>query len=62
LHLFAALAKKERATIAAPTRDALSRAKVRGAKLGNSKLLEARDAAAEAIGAIADGHAANVIP
>jgi DNA invertase Pin-like site-specific DNA recombinase len=38
LHLFAALAEKERAMIATRTRDALSRAKARGVKLGGPKL------------------------
>src|SRR6187200_892855 len=38
LHLFAALAEKERAMIATRTRDALQRAKARGVKLGGPKL------------------------
>src|SRR5262249_18791554 len=62
LHLFAALAEKERAMIATRTRDALSRAKARGVKLGGPKLAEARQAATEAIEASADRHAANVLP
>jgi DNA invertase Pin-like site-specific DNA recombinase len=62
LHLFAALAEKERAMIATRTRDALQRAKARGVKLGGPKPAQARKAAAKAIGANADRHAANVLP
>jgi DNA invertase Pin-like site-specific DNA recombinase len=62
LHLFAALAEKERSMIATRTRDALARAKARGVKLGGPKLRQARKAAAEAIEAAADRHAANVMP
>jgi DNA invertase Pin-like site-specific DNA recombinase len=62
LHLFAALAEKERAMIAARTRDALARAKARGVKLGGPKLRQARKAAVQAIEAGADRHAANVLP
>jgi DNA invertase Pin-like site-specific DNA recombinase len=62
LHLFAALAEKERAMIATRTRDALQRAKARGVKLGGPKLAQARKAAAKAIGVNADRHAANVMP
>jgi DNA invertase Pin-like site-specific DNA recombinase len=42
LHLFAALAEKERAMISTRTRDALGRAKARGVKLGSPKLAQAR--------------------
>jgi DNA invertase Pin-like site-specific DNA recombinase len=45
LHLFAALAEKERGMIATRTRDALARAKARGVALGGPKLPEARKAA-----------------
>jgi DNA invertase Pin-like site-specific DNA recombinase len=62
LHLFAALAEKERAMIATRTRDALARAKARGVKLGGPKLAQARKAAVEAIEANADRHASNVLP
>src|SRR5262245_10092598 len=62
LHLFAALAEKERAMIATRTRDALARAKARGVKLGGPKLAQARKAAVDAIEANADRHAANVLP
>ena len=62
LHLFAALAEKERAMIATRTRDALLRAKARGVRLGGPKLAQARKAAVKAIEANADRHAANVLP
>jgi DNA invertase Pin-like site-specific DNA recombinase len=62
LHLFAALAEKERAMIATRTKAALSAAKARGVKLGGPKLVEAREAAAASIKALADRHAANVLP
>jgi DNA invertase Pin-like site-specific DNA recombinase len=62
LHLFAALAEKERAMIATRTRDALQRAKARGVKLGGPKLAQARKAGVKAIEANADRHAANVLP
>src|SRR5262245_53196014 len=62
LHLFAALAEKERAMIATRARDALARAKARGVKLGGPKLAQARKAAVAAIEANADRHAGNVLP
>jgi DNA invertase Pin-like site-specific DNA recombinase len=62
LHLFAALAEKERALISARTRAALQAAKERGVKLGGPKLRQARKRAAAAIQASADRHAANVLP
>jgi DNA invertase Pin-like site-specific DNA recombinase len=62
LHLFAALAEKERVMIATRTREALSRAKARGVKLGSPKLPQARKAAVAVIEANADRHAANVLP
>lgn len=45
LHLFAALAEKERSMIAARTKAALAAAKARGVRLGGPKLAEAREAA-----------------
>lgn len=62
LHLFAALAEKERAMIGARTKAALAAAKARGVKLGGPKLAQARKIALETIGAAADNHAANVLP
>ena len=62
LHLFAALAEKERALISTRTRQALAAAKVRGVTLGNPKLHVARRSAVEAVTAGADKFAANVLP
>jgi len=46
LHLFAALAEKERALISRRTKDALAVAKARGVQLGNPELAAANRAAA----------------
>src|ERR1700692_3985999 len=62
LHLFAALAEKERALISTRTRQALSAAKARGVTLGNPRLHVARKNAVEAVQAEADRFAANVLP
>ena len=62
LHLFAALAEKERSLISTRTRQALKAAKARGVSLGNPRLTEARENAVEAVRAAADRHAANVLP
>jgi DNA invertase Pin-like site-specific DNA recombinase len=62
LHLFAALAEKERALISTRTRQALAAAKARGVALGNPKLHVARRSAVEAVTAGADRFAANVLP
>jgi DNA invertase Pin-like site-specific DNA recombinase len=62
LHLFAALAEKERSMIATRTQAALAAAKARGVKLGGPKLKEARKVAVASIRANADRHAANVLP
>jgi DNA invertase Pin-like site-specific DNA recombinase len=62
LHLFAALAEKERALISTRTRQALSAAKARGVTLGNPKLHVARKNAVDAVRSEADRFAANVLP
>jgi DNA invertase Pin-like site-specific DNA recombinase len=62
LHLFAALAEKERALISTRTRQALAAAKARGIALGSPKLDVARESAVASIKAEADRHAANVLP
>jgi DNA invertase Pin-like site-specific DNA recombinase len=62
LHLFAALAEKERAMIAARTKAALAAAKARGVTLGGPKLAKARKLAVASIKALADQQAANVLP
>jgi DNA invertase Pin-like site-specific DNA recombinase len=62
LHLFAALAEKERALISTRTRQALSAAKARGVSLGNPKLSEARRSAIGAVKSEANRYAANVLP
>jgi DNA invertase Pin-like site-specific DNA recombinase len=62
LHLFAALAEKERTLISARTRHALEAAKARGVALGSPKLHEARKSAVASIKAGADKHAANILP
>lgn len=62
LHLFAALAEKERALISTRTTQALAAAKARGVTLGNPRLHEARETAVATIKASADQHAANVLP
>jgi DNA invertase Pin-like site-specific DNA recombinase len=60
LHLFAALAEKERALISTRTRQALAAAKSRGVTLGNPKLSVARKGAVEAVTAEADRFAARM--
>lgn len=62
LHLFAALAEKERALISARTKAALAAAKARGVILGSPRLTVARKSAVASIKAAADHHAANVLP
>jgi DNA invertase Pin-like site-specific DNA recombinase len=62
LHLFAALAEKERSLISTRTRQALAAAQARGVTLGSPKLHQARKSAVAAIKASADQHAANVLP
>jgi DNA invertase Pin-like site-specific DNA recombinase len=62
LHLYAALAEKERALIAGRTKAALAAAKAKGVKLGNPKIEAARGEAVAAIKAEADRAAGNVLP
>ena len=62
LHLYAALAEKERAVISQRTKVALAAANVRGQALGNPRLSEARAIANAAHNAGADAHADAVTP
>jgi DNA invertase Pin-like site-specific DNA recombinase len=62
LHLYAALAQKERALISRRTAEALAMAKAKGTVLGNPKIGEARKKAVAEIVDRADQRAANVIP
>jgi DNA invertase Pin-like site-specific DNA recombinase len=62
LHLYAALAEKERALIAGRTKSALAAAKAKGVKLGNPNIQAARGEAVAAIKAEADRVAGNVLP
>jgi DNA invertase Pin-like site-specific DNA recombinase len=62
LHLYAALAEKERALISQRTKAALAAAKARGQSLGNPRLSEARAVAHAASRARADAHAEAVRP
>ena len=63
LHLYAALAEKERALIAARTRAAMAGLKARGVQLGNrTNLGEASAKGASVNRASADAFAANVLP
>ncbi len=62
LHLFAALAEKERALISVRTKAALKAAKARGVRLGNPRLDVARDKAIARVTTNADQQASNVWP
>ena len=62
LHLYAALAEKERALISQRTRDALRAAKARGVVLGNPQLADVRARAVASTKAEADCFAKNVAP
>jgi DNA invertase Pin-like site-specific DNA recombinase len=62
MHLFAALAEKERALISTRTKAALAAAKARGVTLGNPRLAEVRGKAFASNRAAADQFAANVLP
>lgn len=63
LHLYAALAEKERAMIAARTKAALAAKRAQGVQLGNrTNLPEASRAGGESTARAADAFAANVLP
>jgi DNA invertase Pin-like site-specific DNA recombinase len=62
LHLYAALAEKERALIAGRTKSALAAAKAKGVRLGNPEIDAAREQAVASIKAEADRAASNVLP
>ena len=62
LHLYAALAERERALISARTKAALAAKKARGAKLGNPRAADAAVKAHAANRAAADRFAANILP
>ena len=62
LHLFAALAEKERALISGRTKSALAAAKAKGVKLGNPRIEAARSRAIASLQAEADRAASNVLP
>jgi DNA invertase Pin-like site-specific DNA recombinase len=62
LHLYAALAEKERAVISQRTKAALAAAKARGQALGNPRLSDARAIAHGRLRAGAKAHATAVMP
>jgi len=62
LHLFAAMAERERAMISARTKAALQAAKARGVRLGGPNINEVRKIALASNKAIADQNALNVLP
>jgi DNA invertase Pin-like site-specific DNA recombinase len=62
LHLYSALAEKERALISARTKAALAAKKAQGVKLGNPRAAETVGRAHAANRAAADHFAANVLP
>jgi len=62
LHIYAALAEKERALISARTKAALAAKKAQGAKLGNPNPAEAAAKARAVASVLADRFAANVMP
>jgi DNA invertase Pin-like site-specific DNA recombinase len=62
LHLYAALAEKERALISQRTKAALAAKKAQGVKLGNPRAAEAAVKAQAAHRASADRFAANILP
>ena len=62
LHLYAALAEKERAMIASRTKAALAAAKARGTRLGNPNLAPVQALGTAMVEAKADHFAANILP
>ncbi|TIM38296.1 recombinase family protein [Mesorhizobium sp.] len=62
LHIYAAVAEKERALISQRTREALAQAKARGVQLGSPDLAKAQQRSQEVRGAQADARAANIVP
>src|SRR5664280_1277294 len=62
IHIYAALAEKERALISQRTKAALKAAKARGVRLGNPQIAKARTSATVRIIANAEKFAANVLP
>lgn len=62
LHLWAALAEKERRLISDRTRAALQTKRNRGERLGNPNILEVAQAGSDRRRAMADEHAAKVVP
>ena len=62
LHIYAALAEKERRLISQRTKAALKAAKARGVRLGNPQLAEAQSVGAARVRAQADRFVATVLP
>ena len=62
IHIYAALAEKERALISQRTSEALKAAKARGVRLGNPQIEKAQAAGTARVKAEADRFAANVLP
>jgi DNA invertase Pin-like site-specific DNA recombinase len=62
IHIYAALAEKERALISQRTKAALAAAKARGVRLGNPSIAKAQAAGVDSVKTEADRFAANVMP